>query len=481
MTPVAEMEREVEKKILTPVEQLRQNIANDPGKFAKKLFGVRLWPKQAEIVSSIFNHKRVAVRGCVASTKTFGAAIAMYAWLIAYPKTGRVFHLAPSFRQVQTNAFGYLKALDHKATENGSPLGAKIFSEPRIEFGGSAWGYQGFNTKDPQALHGIHGPNDLIVLDDAHGIPKEITDELENITAGGKTVILMLFNPVTLSGETFECTHKQKAIWHNIKIDFNDLKKAYAEGYEMTGSLQQEAVTLWANKYGVKSNFFLPKVLGEYPQQASDTLIPMDHIEQAMSREVPDSPSEVLGVDVAWAGDDTSVIARMKGRKILDLEQYSGTDPMELADKVDRYLADGKATAFIDSIGIGAGVYSREKQRERKVHAFIASESAIGKHEGKEASDHFQNLRAQAAWALREALDPKNPLAIALPRDSDLQAEMAAITYRTNSTTGKIQLMPKEEMKKALGYSPDRFDAVVMANWGQCGKAVTSIPWSDWI
>lgn len=463
------------------VNQLRRNIADDPGKFAQKLFGVRLWPKQEEIVSSVFNHKRVACRGCVASTKTFAASVAAMAWLLAHPGNGRVFHLAPSFRQVQTNLWGYLIKLERAAKDNGTPLGAKMFSEPRMEFDGGAWGYHGFNTKDPEALHGIHGENDLVILDDAHGIPKEITDELENITAGGNTVILMLFNPVSLSGETFECTHKQKSIWHNIKIDFNDLQKAYAAGYKMTGSLQKEAVELWAKKYGITSNFYLPKVLGEYPQQASDTLIPMDWIERAMSREVPESPSEVLGVDVAWQGDDTSVIARMKGRKILELEQYTGSDPMELADKVDKYLANGKTNAWIDSVGIGAGVFAREKQRERKVHAFIASESAVGKHETKEASDHFQNIRAQAAWALREALDPKNPLAIALPADPELQAEMAGITYRTNSSNGKIQLQSKDDMKKALGYSPDRFDAVVMANWGQCGRAVVDVPWSDWV
>lgn len=479
MTPVAEMEREVDKK-LTPIEQLRQNIATDPSKFAKKIFDVTLWPKQEEIVSAIFNHKRVAVRGCVASTKTFAASVAAVAWMIAHPKNGRVFHLAPSFRQVSTNLWGYLKQLDLKALTNGTPLGAKMFSEPRMEFG-EGWGYHGFNTKDPQALHGIHGDNDLVILDDAHGIPKEITDELENITAGGNTVILMLFNPVTLSGETFECTHKQSAIWHNIKIDFNDLKKAYAAGFKMSGSLQQEAVTLWAGKYGVRSNFYLPKVLGEYPEQASDTLLPMNWIEEAMSREVPEGGSKTLGVDVAWAGDDTSVIARMEGRRVFDLEQYTGTDPMELADKVDKYLTDGKTEAWIDAIGIGAGVYARENQRQRKVHAFIASESAVGKHEGKEASMHFQNLRAQAAWALREALDPKNPNAIALPCDTELQAEMSAITYKINTTTSKLQLQSKDDMKKSLGYSPDRFDAVVMANWGASGKAIVDIPWSAWI
>lgn len=463
------------------IDQFRENIISHPEDFAKKIFNVTIYPKQSEIISSIFKYKRVSVRGCVASGKTYSAALAAYAHLMAWPGNSRVWHIAPSFRQVSHNLFGNLVALDRKATANGTPLGAKIFSEPRIEFDGSSWGYHGFSTNDPDAVLGLHGDHDLVILDDAQGIPREITDTLENIFAGGSTRCLMLFNPTVLSGETWDCAGKNKEIWHNLKIDFNDLQEAYKAGFTLSGSLQQEAVSTWAVKYGVKSNFYISKVLAEYPNQASDTLIPMDWIELAMEREVPDSSSEVLGVDVAWQGDDTSVIARMKGRKVLELEQYTGNDPMELADKVDRYLVNGTTEAWIDSVGIGAGVFARENQRGRKVHAFIASESAVGKHEEKEASSHFQNIRAQAAWALREALNPKNPLAISLPRDSELQAEMSAITYKMNSTNGKIQLQSKDDMKKALGYSPDRFDSVVMANWGQCGKAVIEIPWSAWV
>lgn len=459
--------------------ELCSRIKNDPNWFAQTIFGVKLWPKQAEIISSIFKYKRVAVRGCVASTKTFAASIATMAWLMAHPKDGRVFHLAPSFRQVSTNLFGYLKQLDVKATTNGTPLGATMFSEPRMEFG-PGWSYQGFSTREPEMVHGIHGPNDLIVLDDAHGITKEITDELENIFAGGNTRCLMLFNPVVLSGETFECSNKHKDLWHNIVIGFSDLQKAYAEGYMMSGSLQEDTVNTWASKYGVRSNFYLSKVLGQYPTQAADTLIPMDWIESAFNREVPVGGKKVVGCDVAYTGADSSVIAPMEGRRVLDLEEYTGIDPMELADKLDIHLINQDTVGYVDAIGLGAGVYAREKQRDRNVNAFVASESAIGEHEGKIASDHFQNLRAQAAWMLREALNPKNPNAIALPRDTELQAQMCAVTYKISPSNGKLQLQSKDEMRKEFGWSPDKFDAVKMAVFGASGVG-EAIPWSAWV
>jgi hypothetical protein len=149
---------------------LAKKIASDPRWFAQSVFGLRTWSKQEEIVVAPFLHKRTAVRGCVSSTKTFAAALATMAWLMAHPRTGRVFHLAPSFRQVDKNLWGYLRQLDAKAAANGTPTGAHLYKEPRLEFG-PGWEYTGFSTDRPHNVHGIHGPDDLIVLDDAHGIP----------------------------------------------------------------------------------------------------------------------------------------------------------------------------------------------------------------------------------------------------------------------------------------------------------------------
>ena len=152
---------------------LATKIASAPKWFAKTIFDVITWFKQDEIIASVFKHRRTAVRGCVSSTKTFAAALVAFAWLMGHPRDGRVFHLAPSFRQVNKNLFGYMKALDLKATQNGKPLGARVYEMPRIVFGPD-WEYTGFTTKHAHNVHGIHGPNDLIILDDAHGISQDI-------------------------------------------------------------------------------------------------------------------------------------------------------------------------------------------------------------------------------------------------------------------------------------------------------------------
>ena len=73
----------------------------------------------------------------------------------------------------------------------------------------------------------------------------------------------------------------------------------------------------------------------------------------------------------------------------------------------------------------------------------------------------YHNLRAELWWHLRELLNPeKNP--IALPPDDDLLSELASVKYKVDAK-GAIQIESKDDMKKRLGHSPDRADAVVLA------------------
>jgi hypothetical protein len=77
--------------------------------------------------------------------------------------------------------------------------------------------------------------------------------------------------------------------------------------------------------------------------------------------------------------------------------------------------------------------------------------------------DKFINKRASLYWALREALDPKNDDSLALPDDDELIQELSSTKYKF-TTKGKIAIEEKDEIKKRIGRSPDRGDAVMLAN-----------------
>jgi len=76
----------------------------------------------------------------------------------------------------------------------------------------------------------------------------------------------------------------------------------------------------------------------------------------------------------------------------------------------------------------------------------------------------FYNKRAEVTWRMREALDPAQDggSPIALPDDQELLADLTSMSFEI--TSGGIKVTPKEDVVKELGRSPDKGDAIIMAN-----------------
>jgi hypothetical protein len=72
-------------------------------------------------------------------------------------------------------------------------------------------------------------------------------------------------------------------------------------------------------------------------------------------------------------------------------------------------------------------------------------------------------------WRLREALDPVHGDNIALPPDRRLAAELTAATWSLRGD--KILVESKDDIRKRLGVSPDRADAVMLA-WHKRDQAL---------
>lgn len=120
----------------------------------------------------------------------------------------------------------------------------------------------------------------------------------------------------------------------------------------------------------------------------------------------------------------------------------------------------------IDTIGEGAGVYSRCVELEDEPHYILSckySESAKTPN-GRELSDitgqnKFFNMRAYLFWAVRDWLNPRNNTGAMLPPDDKFDEEATEIKFSVKSN-GKLYIEPKEDIKERLGRSPDKFDAL---------------------
>ena len=116
----------------------------------------------------------------------------------------------------------------------------------------------------------------------------------------------------------------------------------------------------------------------------------------------------------------------------------------------------------VDSIGIGSSALDFIKGMNLNVLAVNGSETS---HVHAVAGNmRFRNRRAEMYWRLREALDPTNPDPIALPNDQELLGDLTAVRYKvvTLGQATALQMRSKDEIREALGRSPDKGDAVAM-------------------
>ena len=148
-----------------------------------------------------------------------------------------------------------------------------------------------------------------------------------------------------------------------------------------------------------------------------------------------------------------------------DLEKSKkiGRDISSIEGKMNAYNkgenAIEEAKAFIDTIGEGAGVYSRLLELGCKnAYSCKFSHGVKGLHDIT-GCYNFANMRAYLFWCIRDWLNPKNGFNPALPPDDELMEELTEPHWQFMSD-GRIIIEKKDEIKKRLKRSPDKMDAL---------------------
>lgn len=454
-----------------------ERAQRDPVWWCENVLRVKPWSKQVEIMQSVRDNPRTAVRSCHGIGKSFTAGQIILWFLNAFAPS-IVLSTAPTWRQVEKLVWKEVRASYARATAiDGGLGGALLPASPELHIVRDQWYAAGLSTNDPNKFQGYHEEHILVIVDEAAGVPEDIFEAIEGVLTSEHSRLLLLGNPTSIGG-TF---HKafRGAGYHTIHIGAFDSPNFTAFGItpeDFPGNSWEEKITgrlpnpklitpEWAYdkflKWGPDSPAYQARVLGNFPEAGDDTLIPLAWVEAAQARWLDVEPGEPIeiGCDVARYGSDETVIAIRRGGRVEPLLVYAQKDTMETAGLVKAAHAETSATAIkVDEIGIGAGVVDRLKELKCPATGVNVASAPV-------EPERFMNLRAELWWNLRERLDPNprvNPNPIALPPDDQLLADLTNVKYKIDSR-GRIQLESKEEIKKRLGRSPDRGDAVVLA------------------
>lgn len=239
------------------------------------------------------------------------------------------------------------------------------------------------------------------------------------------------------------------------------------------------------------------KVLGKFPKVTSDTLIPLSWIQLANERwtEFHKTPSSqiiyssdsCIGVDVAGMGRDDSVVCDRRDNIVKEFKNFNSAgvaDHMKVAGVTVNYLNGALySVAMIDTIGEGAGVYSRllelgyagpESIKKYGYEKVISAKNSYAAKDEKDkpledfTGEHtFANMRAYLHWAVRDWLNPDNHTNAMLPPDDEFTQEATEIKYSFRSN-GDIIIESKDGkdgIVARLGRSPDRWDSLTYTFW----------------
>lgn len=212
--------------------------------------------------------------------------------------------------------------------------------------------------------------------------------------------------------------------------------------------------------------------------------IPTEWIKQAQDRWTKNPPYRVpmcaIGVDVAQGGQDKTVAAVRHDGWYAPLIVKPGAetpDGASVAGEVIRIRRDGAAVVIDLGGGWGSDAYAHLHKNGIDAKGYMGLKKSTRRTANR--LHGFFNVRSDAYWSFREALDPSQPQGstIMLPPDPELVSDLAALSYCLNRQN-QIQVESKEDVVNRLGRSTDRGDAVVMA-W-YAGVKIGNIPEGDW-
>jgi hypothetical protein len=295
----------------------------------------------------------------------------------------------------------------------------------------------------PEALQGLHSKHVLVIVDEASGVDDAIFDAGRGAMAGENCFVVLASNCTRLGGLFYKTHHELAPLWETLHVNGEDVPL-------QTQQFRDEIIY----EYGRDSNYYRVNVMGDFPTAEDDVVIPKPLCEAALKRDVKAYGTRVWGVDIARFGSDRCVLVKRCDNATLEPHKsWSGMDTMKSAGLVFKEWQDTSpnerpVSIIVDVIGIGAGVVDRLMELDLPVIGLNVAESAS-------VEDLYMRSRDELWFRARQWLEKRHSK---LVEDKVLIAELSIPTY-TFTSTGKILVESKDQMRKRYPRSPDVADA----------------------
>lgn len=302
-----------------------------------------------------------------------------------------------------------------------------------------------------RTLSGMHGKYLLYLVDESGDISPNLMKSAEQGLSTGPKFgkILQAGNPTSHTGMLYTATTKLRDQWHMIRITGDPDDPERSPRIDIDWAREQ------IRQHGRDDPWVMAYILGQFPKSAINTLLTVEEVEIAMNRTFNQDmyafSQKRLGIDVALGGLDKTIIFPRQGRAAFKFVEMNTTRPSDIAARVMKAKADwGSEIEFIDNTGgFGSGVIDSLQQAGEAPMPVHFSGAAI-------ESQKYFNKRSEMWFNMADWIKSGG----AIPNDPKLIKELTAPVYGFKN--GLFKLEEKEQIKKRLGFSPDRADALAL-------------------
>jgi hypothetical protein len=118
--------------------------------------------------------------------------------------------------------------------------------------------------EQPEAFQGYHSPNMLFIADEASGIDDIIFEVGKGAMSSPGAKTIMTGNPTRTQGYFYDAFHRMRAFWRTMTVPCSS-----------SSQVAQKYIEECKEEYGEDSNMFRVRVLGEFPQEGDNVIIPL--------------------------------------------------------------------------------------------------------------------------------------------------------------------------------------------------------------
>lgn len=445
-----------------------------------------------EVLNALAAWRNVGVESGTTTGKTYlGACIVL--WFLACFEDSIVVTVAPKKEQLEKHIWKEIGRLWPRF-QLLFPEAEKSSLRIRMRTNSDVWGASGFvagvRAEEVEGsatkAQGFHAEHMLIVFEETPGIAPAIMTAFKNTCRAPHNLRAAFGNPDHQHDELHRFCVSPRTV--HVRVSAYDHPNVVCDDPSIVpGAVSrqgiEEALEDAKEDGGAESRMFQSRVRGVSPAESADALIKLEWCERSVDRPMT-GYRLAFGVDVANSeSGDKAAIAKGTGSRLDSLRAFACNDANVLGHQVwDEAMREGVELLHvgIDSVGVGAGTVNtlrehRGTDRFGKEHdgsnarALNGSAKPVTKsqkapdgslYDWIDDANEFFNLRAQMWWQMREDLRLGR---VTLVNDRALFHELTTPTWERKN--GKVRVEEKTEIKKRLGRSPDRADAVVYWNW----------------